>query len=118
LIYEAAKGEIMSAHDEQAHRVARNEAVLREVNERIEELLDDAAHPEFFCECGEGRCVETIEVSIAEYTAVRSSPLRFVVRPGHELPEFERVVEETNRYRVVEKVGDAGEVARELDSRS
>ena len=108
----------MDTHDEFARRIGHNEALLREVNERIEEVSEAAAHPEFLCECAAKNCTETLDLSIGEYETVRSSPLTFVVKPGHELPDFERVVEGTERYRVVEKLGDAGEVAEKLDSRS
>jgi hypothetical protein len=108
----------MNTQDELARRVGNNQALLREVNERIEEVSDAAAHPQFLCECADENCIETLDLSIAEYEAVRSSPLTFAVKPGHELPNFERVVEETGRYAVVEKFGDAGETAQELDCRS
>jgi len=32
-----------------------------------------------------------IELSIAEYESIRSSPVRFPVKLGHDYPEFERV---------------------------
>jgi hypothetical protein len=97
---------------------AHNQALIREVNERIEAIAAHAAPPEFLCECADEGCVETIELSIAQYEAIRSSPLRFPVKPGHDCPEFERVVDEHDRYVVVEKFGEAGEVARKLDQRS
>ena len=75
-------------------RGAHNQALIREVNERIEAIAARAAPPEFLCECADERCIETIELSIAEYEAIRSSPLRFPVKPGHRYSEFERVVEE------------------------
>jgi hypothetical protein len=46
--------------------------------------------------------VETIELSIAEYEAIRSSPVRFPVKLGHDYLEFERVVEENEHYAVAE----------------
>jgi hypothetical protein len=97
---------------------AHNQALMREVNERIEQIAEDAAHPEFLCECADPDCVETIPLSIAEYEAVRSSPLRFPIKPGHDDTEFERVVEGDGRYVVVEKFGKAGEIAQRLDPRS
>jgi hypothetical protein len=97
---------------------AHNQALIREVNERIEQLAEDAAHPEFLCECADTDCAETIPLSIAEYEAVRSSPVRFPIKPGHDYPEFERVVEENESYAVVEKFGTAGEIAQRLDPRS
>lgn len=39
------------------------------------------------------------------------NPARFIVLRGHELPEVERVVDGNGRYIVVEKFGDAAEVA-------
>jgi hypothetical protein len=48
-----------------------------------------------------------IELSIAEYEAIRSSPVQFPIKPGHDFAEFERVVEEHEHYAVVEKFGEA-----------
>jgi len=90
----------------------------REVNERIEKLADDAAHPEFLCECADTNCVETIKLSIAEYESIRSSPVRFPIKPGHDYPEFERVVEEREHDAIVEKFGQAAEIVKGLDPRS
>lgn len=104
--------------DSHAEKGAKNQALLREVNERIVQVAHDAAHPEFLCECADTNCVEMIELSIAEYESIRSSPVRFPVKPGHNFSEFERVVEENDRYWVVEKFGVAGALARKLDERS
>ena len=51
---------------------------------------------------------------------VRAEPTRFVVAPGddHVTPEIERVVQREERYWVVEKVGVAAEVSKNLDPRS
>jgi hypothetical protein len=104
--------------DSHAEKGAHNQALIREVNERIEKLADDAAHPEFLCECADTNCVEMIELSIAEYESIRSSPVRFPIKPGHDYPEFERVVEEREHYVVVEKFGEAARVVAKLDPRS
>jgi hypothetical protein len=104
--------------DSHAEKGAHNQALIREVNERIEKLADDAAHPEFLCECADTNCVDTIELSIAEYESIRSSPVRFPVKLGHDYPEFERVVEEREHYAIVEKFGEAARVVKKLDPRS
>ena len=104
--------------DSRAEKGAHNQALLREVNERIEQVAADAACPEFLCECADTNCVETIELSIAEYKSIRSSPLRFPIKPGHDYPEFERVVEEREHYAIVEKTGEAGRIVKKLDPRS
>jgi hypothetical protein len=50
-------------------------------------------------------------VSLDVYESVRANPRRFIVKPGHERRELERVVDARDGYLVVEKVGDAGAVA-------
>jgi len=106
--------------DSRAKQVARNESLFREVNEQIEEIAETmlkSSHSGFFCECGNADCVELLELSVEEYEEIRANPRRFVVQRGHELPDFERVVEQES-YSIVQKVGDAGEVAERLDPRS
>jgi hypothetical protein len=118
------------------NRRARNEALFREVNERIEETSTElaeadatAAVPEarvrqhqerlvLVCECGMEQCVEQIEATVAEYEAVRANPRRFLVVPGHEHTDTARVIERNSGFFVVEKLGEAGEVAIEHDPRS
>jgi hypothetical protein len=112
-----------SSHDEaRADRAARNEAVFRRVNERLEELNEGfqlvTDNAEFVCECAQIDCAERMYLTLAEYEAVRSVPTHFIVKPDHVLPEEERVVERNDEYMVVEKFGHAGERARQLDPRS
>jgi hypothetical protein len=110
-------------HDQ---RRARNEALFREVNERIVELetglggydQEDPLLVGFVCECPREDCGETIEVTRGQYEAVRSSPRRFLVLPGHEDCDIAHVVERHENYLVVEKEGEAGEIASEQDPRS
>ena len=110
--------------DERARRIGRNEAIFREVNEQIESLnrgiaaiSDNKLH--VVCECGDLRCTDQLVVAIAEYERVRSDPTLFVVRPTHDLPDVEQVVEETPGYHVVRKrEGDAARIARETDPRA
>ena len=49
---------------------------------------------------------------------MRSASARFVIVPGHELVESERVVQEGEGYLIVEKFGDARAAASELDPRT
>jgi hypothetical protein len=100
----------MDARDE---RLARNEALLREVNERIREVgerlqvLPSDELLEFRCECGRPECDEAVSMTPAEYEHVRSDNDRFAVVPGHQKTDIERVVEETDRYLVVDKRPEA-----------
>jgi hypothetical protein len=91
-------------------RVVKNELAFRAHNERRRELeleigdadSDDAVP--FVCECGLPDCAAPIELSIEEYEQVHAQPNRFIVRRGHELPRYERVVGEVGGYRIVEKL--------------
>ena len=92
-------------------RQARNEALFREVNERIAELGESAqswspdGSVDFLCECGtEGGCGERVHMPLDVYERVRAQDDRFVVRPGHETPEIERAVDWTDEYVIVDKL--------------
>ncbi len=103
-----------------AERAAKNEALFREVNERIAEtsLGWESERSRAVCECKNTDCLETIEVSRAEYEAVRANGRRFLLADGHEDPEVERVVERNDRFIVAEKIGEGADVASDLDPRS
>jgi hypothetical protein len=103
--------------DRRLERKARNEALIREVNERIEKV-DKAAEEatfgpggtlfEFLCECGGGDagdvgCEEHVEMTIQEYEKVRSQDDRFAVCPGHEQEALEWVAARNERFVVVDK---------------
>lgn len=99
-------------------RLAKNEILFRSVNER----LDDLAPPwskttDYLCECSETSCVEIVELTQTEYERVRSRPTVFVVVPGHERPEIEKVVEENEGFTLVEKIVAVEEII-EADRRS
>ena len=84
----------------------RHPVLFREVNERVAEVLaawDDDPNAEFLCECSNEDCMQTLPLSVAEYKRVRSSPNLFVIVPGHELPEVDRLVEVGERFSFVEK---------------
>ncbi len=102
-------------------RLAKNEALFRQVNERLLEvstLLGTAdSGPDFVCECPDEDCTDRIRLSIGEYEQLRSNPRQFVVLAGHEAQTVERVVADRGRYRVVEKVGVPGEIAEDTDPR-
>lgn len=106
---------------ERDDRAARNEALFRRVNERLEDVNEAfqvaADHAEFVCECASMECAERIEITLPNYEAVRRVPTHFMIKPEHVLPDEERVVERHPNYLVVEKLGHAAERARQLDPR-
>jgi hypothetical protein len=101
-------------------RAGRNQALFREVNERVEELHEARSDDElanFVCECADDSCVERIPVPLRIYEQVRADPRRFIIHPGHQHSDVEQVVDSHDRFLVVEKHGTAGRVATATDPR-
>jgi hypothetical protein len=109
-------------------RLAKNEAVFREVNERVIEIKEElGADPRsselidgLICECSDHGCLERVgPLTISDYETVRSDPRRFIIAANHQALDVEAVLEMNPTYWVVEKrEGVPAEVARELDPRA
>jgi hypothetical protein len=102
------------------HKIAANESAFREVNEAIRSGRwpgEPAARVPFRCECGTLGCNLMVEMSVAEYEEIRGDGRRFLVLPDHVVPETEEVLEDRGAYLVVEKRGEAGRLAEEMDPR-
>jgi hypothetical protein len=101
--------------DAAVERVARNEAVFRQANERLRRRVPEAHALEepipFLCECGDERCTTAVPVALDVYERVRADATRFLVAAGHREPSYERLVEATPDYEIVEKIGRAAEIA-------
>ena len=109
--------------EERERRLGLNEAMFREVNERVEDInrsfgsITDSF--DIVCECGSTSCTERITVPIAVYERVRGNPLHFLLQVGHEDPLVERTIENHETFIVVEKEGEeVEEVAEATDPRS
>jgi hypothetical protein len=95
-----------------ADAAARNEEIFRDVNQRIEagaERLHVSTALPFHCECSNASCTEKLSVAPEDYRRVVDERFHFMVIPGHESGEVERVVAEHAAYLVVEKIGEARE---------
>jgi hypothetical protein len=107
--------------DERERRIAENETRFREVNERLESAQTKVGTGnggiEVLCECGDRDCTEQVALALADYETVRADPVAFVVKPGHEAPEAEHLVERKGHYNIVRKRGEAAEIANEHDPR-
>jgi hypothetical protein len=103
-------------------RVAKNEAIARDINEGIERGMSATspdAYGRMLCECGQPDCERVLAISVDEYERVRRDPRRFVVFADHVIADVEDVVEETERYVVVEKrEGTPAEIAESTDPRA
>jgi hypothetical protein len=104
-------------------RAASNQTLFRDVNERVKELNDgftlSTPLGEWICECANDTCTERVEMSATDYEAVRNGGARFFTAPSdeHVWPDVEIVTERNDRYWIVEKVGQAGDLAKAGDPR-
>jgi hypothetical protein len=89
-------------------RLARNEVLFREVNDRIAELGTGNPNGDFHivCECATTGCQERLVVPMWEYDRARQHPRRFLIVPGHTVADVEDVIETHGSYDVVEKHPD------------
>jgi len=109
--------------DERERRMAQNEAMFREVNERVDEVADALRERErdlcdYLCECANSDCTFRLRLSGNEYETVRADATQFVVLPDHYTPEIEALVTGGDRYWIVKKTGEAADYAEQVDPRS
>ena len=100
--------------------LARNEALFRAVNERIEavsQTIPAYEAMEFLCECDRADCRGNVNVTRTEYEAVRAVPTHFIVLPNHQDARIEHIAFANERFLVVEKEGKAARRAEESDPR-
>jgi hypothetical protein len=86
----------MDWHD-RAERIAENEAAFRHLNEQL------GVMGVFVCECGDEDCRMPVQMPRERYEQIRAHPRRFFVRPGHEKPDVETVIERDDEFLVIEK---------------
>jgi hypothetical protein len=102
-------------------RIAKNEAVAREINEQIEQTLESLPNGSFMhivCECGYERCDRFIAVTMDEYERIRNDARQFCVVREHVIHDAEEIVLEVERFTVVAKrEGTPAQVATRTDPR-
>ena len=108
--------------DARRERVSRNEAMYRATNREIEQTAKEWGDGsrdqlEVICECGRDDCSEKLDLTIDEYDEAHQERDQFVVASGHEDKQIEHVVKQTERYLVVDKFGEAEQVAEAEERR-
>lgn len=100
--------------------MTQNEALFREVNERVQDHTAEGGTDlyAYFCECANIDCTFRVRLTPAQYEAVRADAKQFVVLPQHFTPEVEVLVAEKDSYWIVRKTGEAGEYVEKVDPRS
>lgn len=99
-------------------KLAENEVVFRKANEKVQKALEDALKEaeeygidapdtdiplHLFCECADDKCLERVVLTIAKYNELHPNPATFVILPGHEVAQIEKIIKKTKDYYVVEK---------------
>ena len=109
--------------ESRAARLGKNEALFRDVNERLETLNNGLAWItntfEILCECALRECLEQIVIAPRAYEEMRADATLFAVTPGHEARDVEDIVSSHEGYNIVRKTSDeAREIAERTDPRS
>ena len=93
-------------------RKVANEVLAKGLNRKLESLLEqgedepiDQHEADFFCECSTATCSDRIRMTVARFDAIHAHPQDYIVRPGHQDREVERVVESEPGYLIVRKLG-------------
>lgn len=102
-------------------RIAKNEAVVREINDLIQHPHEPASGSSFMhivCECGYEECHSIIALTEEEYERIRKDPRQFCVIEDHVIQDIETIVEDNDRFAIVAKrQGTPAEVAIRTDPR-
>jgi hypothetical protein len=94
------------ASHEAAQQCASRDA--NETAERANTTRTSAQRVALRCECGAPTCLAAVEMTHAEYEAVRAYGSHFLIERNHENPENSCVLSENARFAVIDVVaGDA-----------
>lgn len=95
--------------DQIDERIALNESLFKDVNKNILKTSAEGRYEEahFICECGERDCEAKIALPVETYGHIRQDKRVFFVKPGHEIPKAETVIERHDSYLLVEKPPEA-----------
>ena len=109
--------------DRRNERLARNESMFRDLNERLGRHVHQPVRlggemSGFVCECADPDCELIVSLDLYRYEEIRRNSQLFLISPGHEFPEVERVVERHEGYTVVRKHDDVAEIVEETDPRT
>jgi ANTAR domain-containing protein len=100
--------EVLARHREQFLPGSREELLVQteEVYRRVNDAIarqPSANEASFLCECSNPYCSDRIDVTADDIELLHSVPGYYVVAPGHDIPDVEDVVRETEQYMIVQK---------------
>jgi hypothetical protein len=98
-----------------------HEAVVEDVGRTINDAIKRRVDPDqaekiaIICECSDIDCSQLIRLTPTEYERARADGTCFLVHGGHESLEVERIVDRGDSWLIVEKIGEAKRVVKELE---
>ncbi|MES2970992.1 MAG: hypothetical protein V4702_01570 [Patescibacteria group bacterium] len=113
-------------------KLAENEAVFRESNERVHKtlknlqakakeedhtnrILKENSSLHFFCECSDENCRERIVMKQNTYEKLHKDRDQFIIIPGHQVVSIEKTVIKKPKYAVVKKLIPVPQKAKSLN---
>ncbi len=101
----------MGIINQSEERRKKNEIEFRDFNvanrEALENVMDEESKVSFplgmVCECSNPNCFERIELTVAQRKEIRKDPLVFVIAPGHQDNQIEKVIDQHKYYALVKK---------------
>ena len=91
----------------------QNEELMEELNRRMERTLEEIREEDdddpdapigFLCECSHLDCRERIHLRPSRFDRIHRDPDVFILVPGHEIPEVERIVDQEGDFLIVRKL--------------
>jgi len=92
-------------------RRIQNEQLFRDINKQLQTtvkyLLENSETStvliEFYCECSDRLCMDRIELTAKEFESIERKQNVFVIKPGHNHPDLEKVVSKRRGLELVRK---------------
>ena len=106
-------GEGIDPTSPRARRMRENEELMEELNRRMERMLEEIRSDDqeeqdapiaFLCECSRLDCRERVHLEPRLFDRIHRDPDVFILVPGHEIRDVERVVDQVGDFLIVRKL--------------
>jgi hypothetical protein len=88
-------------------RLIENQEVFRAANERlrgaVEARMPMADVVPFLCECADDTCMGRVDLTLDDYSSLRSHERRFAMLSGHRRTPGEQIIVQRDGYDITEK---------------
>jgi hypothetical protein len=92
---------------DRADRLNENQQTFKLANERLESAVAERVEPDqrvpFLCECADETCMGQVDLTLADYGAIRARGDYFLMLSNHRLSPGEQIVEHRDGYDISQK---------------